>query len=91
MTMILGPVPCGQCYEFVRVDRIGSYVRVMEARREHACHGRGRRPEPPRPKVCGMWMPRVREKCARRAGHSMTGGHRRRIVMDDDAASRRVA
>lgn len=89
MTAILGPLPCHACRRPVTIDRVGSYVRVMDRLQPHVCQP-GYQPAPaPDAGVCGAWMPYVQEKCARRAGHSPTGGHRRRCVMDDDAAARR--
>lgn len=99
MTLILGPLPCKACGRAVKVDRIGSHVRIMDGQTEHTCPPvRVQEPvrvpllEVPAPNICGAWMRNVEERCARGKGHASSirdGGHRRRTVMDDERDRRR--
>jgi hypothetical protein len=79
---LLGPLPCISCGKTVTWNRLLGEWHLMEGSAAHDCPGV--REEP---RECGAWMRNSRERCARRKGHA--DGHRRRAVMDDEAARRR--
>lgn len=89
MTFVLGKVPCIRCGHDVWWDRVGSSWVLMEGNRRHACSGiRLLKPEPVADEICGAWMKIAGEHCGR--GRNHRGCHRRRTVMDEEAARRRT-
>lgn len=91
MTYLAGPMPCISCGQSVWWDRVGSFWRLMQGRAHHECPGERvvHPPKEPESPLCNAYMLHSGAICARKRGHSMSGGHRSRAVMDDEAARRR--
>ena len=79
--MIRLPGVCIVCREPV-VWTGKRWCRPTNPQRRHAC--------PEERPTCGAWMPRVKERCARKPGH-VAGAHRSAYALENERRMRKMA